>query len=189
MFRNVLHKMRDRLAPIAGAILLTIGAPLVFGAAPAHAANCDNYCYDYCVTSISPQTCLNAWNGGPWVMTESDAYSQPDSQFNVYATGSGSNVEIEFLGGTSWGGDCVGDAYNSSSYADTSLDECPTSGDAGWGTNFRQSNCTSGGSYGYDFYNNHWGGYLEPEAAQNDVHFYLNSPTPYCFIPVEQIHS
>jgi hypothetical protein len=80
-------------------------------------------------------------------------------------------------------GSCIGDAYNKSGYADTSLDPCGSSisGGQGWGTNMTvgTSGCPSGKAWIHDA---HWNGYLGPPAgAVNGSHFYLNKPSPYCF--------
>ena len=75
--------------------------------------------------------CLNAWGGGPWVDVYTGGVDNNDSnwEFSVYPwTGlQGSNpVQIDFDGATTgpWSDSCVGDAYNESGYADTSLDPC-----------------------------------------------------------------
>ena len=132
--------------------------------------------------------CLNAWGGGPWV---DDYTAGPETKDNNQyfflvnengnSNGSGYD-QLMFVGRTSWGGQCIGDAYNDSSHADTSLDPCGSaSGGQGWGTNLTEgtSGCPSGESW---FYDAHWRGYLGPPAgAVNGSHFYLNKPTPYCF--------
>lgn len=134
--------------------------------------------------------CLNAWGGGPWV----NAYAggpngkNYNSDFTVIVDSAAtSNSEIEFTGGGAWSGRCIGDAYNNSSYADTSLDACgSTTTAAGWGTNFivGSSGCPLGKEW---FYNTHWKGYLgPPNNYVNGSHFYLNNAGYACFtvIPV-----
>lgn len=128
--------------------------------------------------------CLNAWGGGPWV----DAYTggpggnDNNADFTVIPNNATGNYEIEFTGGGTWSGDCIGDAYSDPSHADTSLDSCgSTKGAAGWGTNFIEgsSGCSSGEVW---FYNTHWHGYLgPPNNWVNGSHFYLNNTGYSCF--------
>ena len=134
--------------------------------------------------------CLNAWGGGPWVDDYTGGTETADSYQNFYlsaeynASGHATGYYQIIYDGldTSWRGQCIGDAYNNSGYADTSLDPCGSaSGGQGWGTNMIMgtSGCPSEESW---FYDAHWGGYLGPPAgAVNGSHFYLNKPTPYCF--------
>jgi hypothetical protein len=135
--------------------------------------------------------CLNAWSGGPWVKDYTGGPETGDDHQVFYlvdvdnsvgnATG---NYQIVYDGqGTSWADQCVGDAYNNSGDADTSLDSCgnDTGGGSGWGTEMSvgTNGCPSGEAWIHD---NHWNGYLGPPAgAVNGSHFYLNKPTPYCF--------
>jgi hypothetical protein len=128
--------------------------------------------------------CLNAWNGGPWVNVYTGGPNTPNNDFTVISSQSnGIYVEIEDTGANTWSGQCIGDAYNESGQADTSLDPCGFSGPAGWGTNFTYTygppNCPSGE---IAFKNNHWGGWLgPPNNWVNGSHFYLNNPAIYCF--------
>ena len=91
-------------------------------------------------------------------------------------------AEIMFTGSSSWNGECIGDAYNNSGYADTSLDGCALPGQsAGWGTQMTwgTSGCPSGTAW---FHDNHWNGYLAPaNTAVNGSHWYLNDQTKICF--------
>jgi hypothetical protein len=186
----MLHKLKARIPLLAGALIFAVGFQLAL-VNHASAYDCNDYCYDYCSYSGSNTDCLNAWSGGPWIYNYSNPYAQPTSQFNIYSTGSGSNAEIMYLGGTAYQNECAGDAYNSSTDANTSLDNCPTSGgSAGWGTNFQVYNCVSGSNSGYEFYNNHWQAYLGPYTyGTNGQPYYLNNKNPTCFVPVQQIHS
>lgn len=118
--------------------------------------------------------CLNAWGGGPWVDTYTGGPEDNDTNQMFSTVTEGSYTDLSWTGGS---GECIGDAYNSSSYADTSLDPCGS----GWGTNFTEgsSGCPQGDDW---FYNSHWKGYLGPVANwTNGSHFYLNKPTPYCY--------
>jgi hypothetical protein len=136
--------------------------------------------------------CLNAWGGGPWVdeYTGGPELSDTHQDFMVIDENGNQNgpSEIMFTGGGSWSGECIGDAYNNSGYADTSLDPCALPGQsAGWGTQMTwgTSGCPSGEAW---FHDAHWNGYLGPPAgAVNGSHWYLNKPSPVCFNFVELV--
>jgi hypothetical protein len=136
----------------------------------------------WCYTNIEgAQACLNAWGGGPWVNVWKGNASLAGNFLFRTITNSSGYTELEFVGGGSWNGYCIGDAYNDSGHADTSLDPCGSSGQAaGWGTSFTEAQCDNG--TGLTFHNVHWNDYLGPPANWvNGSHFYLNKPTPYCF--------
>jgi len=160
-------------------------------------------CYDASVSALpftqqqwcdtnGGTACLNAWGGGPWVNDSTTGFESGDDNQNFFlsqeddANGNPTgNYQLVFggIGGSgSWAGQCIGDAYNNSGYADTSLDGCGNgiAGGAGWGTNMTMgtSGCPSGEVW---FHDNHWNGYLGPGGSANGSHFYLNKPTPYCF--------
>jgi len=133
--------------------------------------------------------CLNAWGGGPYVnvYTGGDENSDTNQHFMVInevdqngnQTGT---AEIMFAGsGSSWFGQCIGDASNNSGLADVSLDACAIPGQtAGWGTQFTwgTSGCPSGTVW---FHDNHWNGYLgPPDNPVNGSHWYLNKPSKVC---------
>jgi hypothetical protein len=134
--------------------------------------------------------CLNAWGGGPWVNDSTTGFESGDNHQNFFlsdeddANGNPTdNYQLVFGGSGSWAGQCIGDAYNNSGDADTSLDGCGNgiASGAGWGTNMTvgTSGCPAGEVW---FHDNHWNGYLGPPAgAVNGSPFYLNKPTPYCF--------
>jgi hypothetical protein len=137
----------------------------------------------YCGPSYSD--CVNAWGGGPWVdeYTGGPELSDTHQDFTVIdENGSQSDSsEIMFYGSGSWNGECIGDAYNNSGYADTSLDPCALPGQsAGWGTQMTwgTSGCPSGEAW---FHDNHWNGYLAPaNGGVNGSHWYLNDQTKTC---------
>ena len=146
---------------------------------------------EWCETTAGI-ACPNAWSGGPWVNDSTTGFESGDNHQNFFLSGVDNangnftgTYQLVFAGSGSWAGQCIGDAYNNSGDADTSLDGCGngTNGGSGWGTNFTVG--TSGCPTGYMwFHNNHWNGYLGPPAgAVNGSHFYLNKPTPYCFNP------
>lgn len=168
-------RVKYRIAACAGAFILIAGLPLAFVSSPVFAYET----YGWCTPVGSYNACLNAWNGGPWVNTYDSPYTN-NSYFTNVAAGSG-NVELEDEGLNSYDGTCIGDAYNDSGLADSTLDECPTSGDAGWGTNFHEYSCYVNGNPGYEFHNNHWNGWLKPQGSSNGQEFYLNSASPYCY--------
>jgi hypothetical protein len=128
--------------------------------------------------------CLNAWGGGPWVnvYTGGDETGDTHQHFMIIAeNGNQNTAEIMYTGSGSWDGQCIGDAYNNSGYADTSLDPCATPDQsAGWGTQMTwgTSGCPSGTAWVHD---NHWNGYLAPaNGAVNGSHWYLNDQTKTC---------
>jgi hypothetical protein len=185
---NTVKKMRRlyRIGALVGAILLPIGAVLATGTQEASATAGFQYC-DYATATAE---CLNAWGGGPWVNVETT--SNPAIQNNHFEIRyeSNGNVELEFVGGGTWSGQCVGDAYNNSGYADTSLDACGSLSNgngAGWGTQLQLQSWGPGGpcpTGDYAFYDYRWGGYLAPANGDvNGSHFYLNSSkaNPICF--------
>lgn len=171
-----MKKMRTlyRINTLAGAILLTLGMVLATGLPEASASTATSYplCYS--------NNCLNAWNGGPWVndYTGGNPAAVGNNYFNDLCI-TGHPCPIQFTGGGAWNGYCIGDAYNDPGHADASLDPCGS----GWGTNFNEISC--GGGIGVEFYNLHWKGYLgPPDGAVNGSHWYLNKPTPYCFLSI-----
>jgi hypothetical protein len=175
-----------------GGILVAVGVdPIIAGGA----------CFDASVSALpftdqewcdpnGGTACLNAWSGGPWINDYTGGPETRDINQEMFLVnengntdGSGNN-QIVFVGNDSWGGQCIGDAYNDPTYADTSLDPCANSyfgTSAGWGTQMTvgTSGCPSGEAW---FHDNHWNGYLGPVGgATNGSHFYLNKPTKYCF--------
>lgn len=147
-------------------------------------SNTGEYCYRL---GSGPWACLNSWGGGPWVKVFTGG---PDGTPNNYFTATQEDSGDWFIEDTAhnaWHGKCIGDAYNESGQADTSLDPCPsiTSGGGGWGTNFvayGQAQGVCPNPYSVAFYNTHWGGWLGPPSGWiNGSVFYLNKPTPWCF--------
>jgi hypothetical protein len=176
-------KMRTlyRIGGLVGAILLPIGAVLAIGIPEASAASGQQYCYIPQGES-GVHACLNAWGGGPWVDVSTNDNTR-NNDFTYINNTNNENVELEFTGDGAWSGNCIGDAYNQSGQASTSLDGCGTNGQgAGWGTQFIYitGGCPPGE---VSFYNIHWGGYLgPPNGWVNGSHFYLNKPGQYCFL-------
>jgi hypothetical protein len=132
-----------------------------------------------------PNDCLNAWGGGPWVdaFTGGPETGDTHQDFTVIdENGDQNTAEIMYTGSGSWSGECIGDAYNNSGYADTSLDPCGLPGqNAGWGTQMTwgTSGCPSGEAW---FHDNHWNGYLAPaNTGGNGRNFYLNDQSKVCF--------
>lgn len=168
-----------RLAAITASILLTAGMSGALMATSASASprialdNPGHFCY----TTYSPEACLNAWNGGPWVKVYEGAAS--NDEFDATEEPNG-DYYILFAGGGPWDDSCVGDAYNNQYRADTSLDPCPggSNGNGGWGTNFIVSRTSQGL---WEFYDVHWNDWLCPAAGYtNGSPFYLNA-TPGCY--------
>lgn len=152
------------------------GSGLIFSS-PAHALTTEQFCY-----YNGRYACLNANGGGPWVDTYTGGPYGPNLNLDFAISSNSGGTQIEFIGGGAWAGKCIGDAYNSSSYADASLDSCGNNGEgAGWGTNFKvgTSGCPAGEEW---FHDAHWDGYLgPPNGWSNGSHFYLNNKAYYCF--------
>jgi len=133
----------------------------------------------------SGRDCLDAWFGGPWVYvyTGGPETFNTNGQFMVIDENGDQNTsEIMFTGSGRWSGQCIGDAYNNPSYADTSLNPCALPGQTpAWGTQMTwgTSGCPSGEAW---FKDNHWNGYLGPLTAGVDGSpWYLNRSSPTCF--------
>lgn len=175
-----------------GGILMGVGVGPIIAAGACIDAAADPVFFteqQWCENTVGTG-CLNAWGGGPWVDDYTGGPETRDINQEMFVVnengntdGSGNN-QIVFVGNDSWGGQCIGDAYNNSGNADTSLDPCafPAFGQsAGWGTQMTvgTSGCPSGEEW---FHDNHWNGYLGPVGgATNGSHFYLNKPSKYCF--------
>jgi hypothetical protein len=161
-----------RAGLLAGTMLLATGAAALANGSASAAVPAASPAPDGICTGNS---CLNAWNGGPFVNAYTGGTANSNDEFIIVE--SGANVEIQFLGSGSWHGECVGDAYNESTDARTSLDSCGADGSgAGWGTQFTEVSCPGGQA----FKNIHWGGYLAPASGANGAAFYLNS-SEACF--------
>jgi hypothetical protein len=162
--------MYRRLAVLTAPLL----AVLAFAIPAAHAGSGDQYCYG--------NACLTALQGGPFVGVQLGSGLANNDFTLVYEPGTG-NYYLKFTGNSSWAGHCVGDAYNLSTRADTSLDTCPGSnGGGGWGTNLETTSagCPSGQIAFYDI---HWGGWLSPAYNYgNGSPFYLNGPKTCYFV-------
>jgi len=162
---------------------------VAFASGAAHAGTGNQWCDDQ-------GYCLNAWGGGPFI--KSDGYPAANNDFSVIPDASLCNggfttatcpsgfgragypiVQFEYTNGGSWAGRCIGDAYNLSGRADTSLDTCGggSNGTGGWGVNFIQgtgNGCIPGKAV---FLNIHWlPGYISV-ADNNGTPVYLNNST------------
>jgi hypothetical protein len=182
--------MKRRLATIFIA-LCTLGMlGGVFSAAPAMAGTGNQIC------TIGYAYCTNAWNGGPFI--KSYSYSAVNNDFtwvvNInecnggittstcpgHGIGAGQGIgALKFTGSGAWVGRCIGDAYNDSGRADSSLDACPSgSNNGGWGVNMvwvTQNTC----SPYILLYDIHWNGYIYVhETAGQTV--YLNNANGTC---------
>jgi hypothetical protein len=148
----------------------------------ASAATGNGYCL---IVPAGLPECLNAWGGGPYVNVETNP--GPGIQNNLFEIiyEPDNFVELQFVGGGTWSGECIGDAKNLPGSANASLDPCGTDGaNAGWGTQFR---LYSMGSQGKAFYDMHWSGFLGPQTNPvNGSPFYLNKPkgAPLYFTPI-----
>ncbi len=130
-----------------------------------------------CTTYHNTLTCLNAWNGGPWV----DVYSHLGTGNNDFSIGAANgywHIADTGNGNISWIGKCIGSAYNDPNGDEASLDPCPYSGySGGWGTNFIRYNCSGG----YEFKDVHSGKYLFPNGWANGANFDLYGSSAFCF--------
>jgi hypothetical protein len=136
------------------------------------------WCYE---AGAGPWACLGTAAMGEWVFVDTFGPGNVvDDNFDVHQESDGYwYIQSQKLGPGS--GECVGDAYNNSGYADTSLDPCGT----GWGTNFEAYIGTAGGcpnNSSVAFYNTHWKGWLGPPSNWSQgSEFYLNKSAPFCF--------
>src|SRR5580692_3229827 len=163
MFREI----RTKFIVTTSALVLTTGVVLGIGGGHALAIN---PAIQICAgNSPTGNICLNAWNRGPWVNVYTNMGAVPNDEFSINSLNNG-NTYIEFVGGGSWSGQCIGDSNNDPNQDYTSLDQCPTnSNSGGWGTNFKEITCGEGDSFA--FKNNHWGGYLWPTGNSNGKNF------------------
>lgn len=178
MFLKLFYQLKLRVAPVTGAIVLAVVAPLAFVASPALAAGSGN---QWCISNGTYTyliTCANAWSGGPAV----DSYdaSSLNNDFTLIEAPGTSNWALEDTDGGAYSGYCLGDYGNSSSDARAGLVACPnvnTGSTGGWGSNFHLYSCEGSNGYsGYYFYNNHWGEYLSPSGSwDNGDAMYLNT--------------
>jgi hypothetical protein len=169
-----------RISALAGAILLPICAALATGIPEASAATGDEFCL---ITPVQTE-CLNAWGGGPYVNVETNPNIVIQSNLFKISYEQDNLVELQFVGGGPWSGECIGDAKNLPGNANASLNPCGTNGaNAGWGTQF---SLFSMGTQGDAFYDSHWSGFLGPlNNPVNGSPFYLNKPkdAPLYFTP------
>lgn len=153
-------------AVMLAALIIPLAAGLAV-ASPAYAGGGDIYCYQ----DNGVNACLNAWGGGPWVKVNTNNHVVNDDFVLHYESGTG-EYYLQFEGGGSWNGMCIGDAYNESYQSTTSLDPCPgANGGGGWGTNFYaySSGCPSGE---IAFQNVHW-------SSKDGTAVYLGPPNNY----------
>ncbi len=127
---------------------------------------------------------VNAWGGGPWVNGSTNKTTINDD-FTILGK-TGGNVYIVYTGQANrWNGKCIGDAYNSPTNYQASLDPCPNPGTGytgGWGTNFKEEAC--GGKSGlWAFQNLHSKGYLNFEVPYpgNGSNFFVSSGNAACY--------
>jgi hypothetical protein len=167
--------MRYRFLSLLAAFLLTIGFGPFLMAGSAYASGGTEYC--------AGSQCLNAWNEGPDVNVytanvDNDAFQSliigilPDGTYEY---------GIQFEGGGTHSGDCIGDLGNNPDVARAGLYSNCITGNVGWGAIFTvdYNGCASG-YFGY--HNSHWGGWLAPASPGDDgAAFYLNNSVEHCF--------
>jgi hypothetical protein len=134
------------------------------------------YYYSGGIKPTSP--CFNAWNGGELVKSFSPGTTNEEFElYNIVGTG---NWQI--YDATS--GECVGDYQNNQYDAKAGdLERCPSYGNAGWGTVLQYVNPNGQCAYGGDYYDNHWGGYINANATSGSQFYLNNKGTIYCYYP------
>ena len=164
------------LAIAATAIGLTVAVTT-----PAHAIG-----FGYYWNLVGYGSYPNAWNGGPYVNSYNGQTGNDD--FNLINPSNHSNgYGLQFEGGGTWNGWCIGDAHNDPNNYETSMEQCPGTLNPGWGVNFSLHTCTLvGGGSGYALHDNHANAWLGPTGTTNGDPYELNSAVEYCFkaIPV-----
>lgn len=169
--------MKARILALLGALTLAIGLGTGTGEA-AHAQSSLAFCTSF-------YYCLNAWNGGPYV----NVYT-PGVQNDLFGqvTDSDGYSALSFVGDDykdPYDYTCVSDYGNSPTDARAGLTGNCVQGQVAWGANFTTQTCNAGSlGQGMAYKNVHWGGYLGPASESNGAAFYLNTPTPYCFVYV-----
>lgn len=169
---------RGKVKALLAAVFLavTLGTGLIV-ATPAHANSAPS---QFCIGTVTPW-CIDAWDGGPLIKV----YNQNGGQNTVFETLVNQNdlryTQIEFAPGGILQGQCIGDVGDNPNDARAGfVTGCGGSG-IGWGGNFGVQGCASG--QGVEFWDAHWNGWLGPQNGNgNGTQFYLNKPTPYCFI-------
>jgi hypothetical protein len=173
--------MRKRTIAATSALILATGLGVMFGSTPAHASNNGTEVCEYTVSvgkvvPISP--CLDDYNnGGTLVKSYAPGNTWEDFKIVRLSTG-GYEIVNDSVGPT----ECVGDFGNQKGEAlATGYDECPTDGDAGWGTVFvyAPDGCPDGGG---GLYNNHWHAYLDVSGTSNGEQYYLNTTMTNCYL-------
>jgi hypothetical protein len=164
--------MKARILAILGALTLAIG----LGVGSGGTARAAGYGDQFCTNGF----CLNAWSGGPYVNEyQYEQNGVANSEFTIVQHGNGT-VGIQFTGDTyPYENDCISDYGNNQFDARAGLNGNCANGQIAWGANFYLQSCPGG----LQFENVHWkNGYLSPSDRGNGTPFYLNSPTPACFI-------
>jgi hypothetical protein len=161
-----------RLAPsILGAVILALGFGFAGGGtAYAQSGSGDQFC--------DGTSCLNAWNGGPYV----NAYTQgviANNYFSIYYASGWLGIQFTGNSNSPYDYECISDYGNSSTDARAGLNGDCAAGSIAWGAKFTAYSCDSG--QGTAFKNQHWNGWLAPSHSGNGAPFYLNSSTEACF--------
>lgn len=164
---RIKHWLMVLALPLFLAVVLIAGRATAAFAVPAYHFNAND-----------TGTFMNGWSGGPAV----DSYdaSTVNDDFTLNLLGTYIQLTFEPGGSGTYVGDCIGDYGNSQSSARVGLTNC----DYGtpWGANLVESQCYVNGLQGSEFKDVHWGGYLGPSGYGNGSAYYLNKPTPTCFV-------
>ena len=168
---SIVLKGKARFVTIA-TVLVAVAFPVAFMAGSASA---DGWCnYD---GNNQQGYCLTTQGGAVNACDESigSCYT-PDADWSFLSI-SGGLAELESPNFNS----CIGDYGNSSGDAAAGLDECPSQGNAGWGTKLAYGNCSNPLGGGYDFVSVHWDNWIGPASWTNGAQEYLNKPSLFCF--------
>lgn len=159
--------MRSRImAPVVACLLVIgFGSFLTANSASASPKTETQWCFD--------GSCLNAWNGGPYVNVYSPNVG--NNYFSVVPDGQNVVIVFEGNGNDIYDGSCIGDLNNSPTDARAGLSSCGQ-----WGYLFTATTQNCVGTQ-EAFHNNHWGGWLAPAGFGDGDAFYLNNPVETCF--------
>ncbi len=142
---------------------------------------------------VGGATAAHAGSGAQWNANNASNYpnawgGENATQINTYTAQTANNDFINAIGSGGWVLEsgvtqfyyCIADYGGSSGDARAGLVFC--GGGTPWGAYFKEYSCTIGGHSGTEFYNVHWRGYLGPSGSSNGDAYYLNKPSPYCFV-------
>ena len=174
--------MRLRLAALITAVLTCVSVVVGIGlTATAAYAQTSEICAVPIGEYLAEAPCLNAWNGGPYLETETPGASNEDFRLETVDRGGTIYDQIEYLPFQT----CVGDGNGGSNTDARAVMTDACNGANGYGGSYGtlfllvNNNCP----IGWTLFNVHWGGYLSYSAFpnyQNGSPFYLNTGVESC---------